>query len=294
MMKRFLLILIIPIILISNNKVESAPSNFFFISAIEKFSDEYRFVGLSSFFINDEEIYVADNGGSNIYIFDLDGLPIFQFGKEKGITLPIDIFVYNNYIYISEEGKDFIEILNMRGEKTGKIEPPYEGFAPGKMAVSEKEGFFVVDRKTLNICVFNKDGKYQYNFGGRNLFNSIGGMDAKNGKIYVSVMSAEPVIRVFDIKGKYLTGFGHIGESDQNFSMPSGIKIDDKGIIWVVDAFRHRVVGFNIEGKKQGEFGIFGDPKKNLYFPLNVDFKDNTFYVIEKGRDRISMIKRVD
>ncbi|MBI3585039.1 MAG: NHL repeat-containing protein [Nitrospinae bacterium] len=292
MMKMSLLIFGILIILTS--KVESTPSNFYFISAIEKFSDEYRFEGLSSIFINDEELYVVDNGGNHIYIFNLDGSSVFQFGKEKGIALPIDVFVYNNYMYVSAEGKDFIEILNMRGEKIGKIEPPYEGFTPGKMAAIEREGFFVVDRKSLNICVFDRDGKYQYNFGGRNLFKSIGGIAAKNGKIYVSVMSADPVIRVFDTKGEYLTGFGHIGESDQNFSMPSGIKVDDNGNIWVVDAFKHRVIGFNIEGKKQNEFGISGNPKEDLYYPLGIDSKGDIFYVIEKGRGRISMFRRVD
>ena len=273
---------------------EPKPSNFYFISAIEKFSDDYRFEGLSSILINDEELYVVDNGGNHIYIFNLDGSSVFQFGKEKGIALPIDIFVYNNYIYVSAEGKDFIEILNMRGEKIGEIEPPYEGFAPGKMAAIEREGFFVVDRKSLNICAFDRDGKYQYKFGGRNLFKSIGGIAAKNGKIYVSVMSADPVIRIFDTKGEYLTGFGHIGESDQYFSMPSGIKVDDNGNIWVVDAFKHRVIGFNIEGKRQDEFGKSGNPKEDLYYPLSVDSKGDMFYVIEKGRGRISMFKRMD
>src|SRR3989338_4702183 len=117
------------------NVSESAPSGFYFFNAIEKFSDEYKFDGLSAIFISDEEFYVVDNGGNHIYIFNLDGAPVFQFGKEKGIELPIDVFVYNNYIYVSAEGKDFIEILNMRGEKTGKIESPYEGFTPGKMAI---------------------------------------------------------------------------------------------------------------------------------------------------------------
>ncbi len=289
------------------NVSESAPSGFYFFNAIEKFSDEYKFDGLSAIFISDEEFYVVDNGGNHIYIFNLDGAPVFQFGKEKGIELPIDVFVYNNYIYVSAEGKDFIEILNMRGEKTGKIESPYEGFTPGKMAILPPlhppltkggdggvEGFLVVDRNSLMICVFDRDGKYQYNFGGRNLFKSIGGIAAKNGKIYVSVMSAEPVIRVFDTKGEYLTGFGHIGESEQYFSMPSGIKVDDKGNIWVVDAFKHRVIGFNMEGEKQDEFGKSGNPKENLYYPLSLDSKGDIFYVVEKGRGRISMFKRVE
>lgn len=301
MMKKLLLACGILIIVIS--KVESAPSNFYFISAIDRFSDEYRFEGLSSIFIENDELYVVDNGGSNIYIFELDGTPVFQFGKEKGIVLPIDVIVYNNYIYVSGEGKDFIEILNMRGEKIGKIEPPYKEFAPGKMALLPPftkgengvvEGFLVVDRNSLKICIFDRDGKYQYNFGGRNMFKSIGGIAAKNGKIYVSVMSADPVIRVFDVKGKYITGFGHIGESEQNFSMPSGIKVDDDGMIWVVDAFKHRVMGFNDEGKRLSGFGIYGNSAENLYYPLGIDFKGENFYVVEKGRGRVSMFKRVE
>ena len=292
MMKRFFLTCGILIILIA--KVESAPSSFYFISAIDRFSDEYRFEGLSSIFIEDDELYVVDNGGNNIYIFELDGTPVFRFGKEKGVSSPIDIFVSNNYIYMSGEGKNYIEIFNIRGEKVGSIEPPYEGFTPGKMAVMDGVGFLVVDRNSLKICVFDKDGKYQFNFGGRNLFKSIGGIAAKSGKIYVSVMSADPVVRIFDTKGEYLAGFGHIGEGEQNFSMPSGIKVDDDGMIWVVDAFKHRVTGFNDEGERLSGFGIYGNSRENLYYPLGIDFKGENFYVVEKGRGRVSMFKKVE
>lgn len=286
--------LIVMLIFTISNRAESNSSKILFLNSIDRFSDDYRFEGLSSIFISDDEIFVADNGGNNIYIFDLDGTPIFQFGKEKGVLLPIDIFVANNYIYISEEGKDSVQIFNMRGEKIGKINPPYDGFTPGKMAVMEGEGFFVIDRNSLKICVFDKDGKYKYSFGGRNLFKSIGGIAARDGKIYISVISSDPAVRVFDIKGNYITGFGHIGEGDQNFSMPSGIRVDDAGVIWVVDAFKHRISGFNNEGKKWNEFGFFGNPKEDLYFPLSVDFKGENFYVIEKGRGRISMFKRME
>lgn len=278
---------------------ESNSSKILFVNAIDRFSDEYRFEGLSSIFIYDDELYVVDNGGSHIYIFGLDGTPIFQFGKEKGVFSPIDVFVSNNYIYVSGEGKNSIDIFNIRGEKLGSIEPPYDGFTPGKMALIPPltkgiEGFLVVDRNSLKICVFDNDGKYQYNFGGRNFLKSIGGIAVKDGKVYVSDINSDPAIRIFDIKGKYITGFGHIGEGEQNFSMPSGIKVDNNGMIWVVDAFKHRVTGFNDEGKKMNWFGIYGNPMEDLYYPLGIDFKGENFYVVEKGRGRVSMFKRVE
>lgn len=286
----FIIIILFAII----ETAESNPANILFFKAIDRFSDEYRFEGLSSIFIDDDELYVVDNGGSHIYIFELDGTPVFHFGKENGVSSPIDIFVSNNYIYVSGEGKDYIEIFNIRGEKLGSIEPPYEGFSPGKMAVMEGVGFLVIDRNSLKICMFGTDGKYQYNFGGRSYLKSIGGIAAKGGKVYVSDIGSDPAIRVFDVKGKYITGFGHIGEGEQNFSMPSGIKVDNDGTIWVVDAFKHRVTGFNDEGKRMNGFGIYGNPREDLYYPLDIDFKGENFYVVEKGRGRVSMFKRVE
>lgn len=299
MLKRFLkfikAVVILSIISITIVEAgESVPAKFYFINAMEKFSDEYRFKGLSSLYLYDEELYVVDNEGGQIYIFGTKGEPVFQFGREKGIGFPIDIFVFNSLIYISEERKNDIEIFNMRGEKVGKIDPPYIGFSPGNMAIMEGDGFFVVDRNSLKICVFDRDGKYKYNFGGRNLFKSVSGIAVKNGKVYISVADSEPVVRVFDATGKYITGFGRIGEGPEAFSMPSGIRVDNNEIIWVVDAFKHKVMGFDIEGKKQNEFGNYGNPREDLYYPVKIDFNEDTFYVLEKGRGRVSMFRRMD
>ena len=278
----------IAIILVPGSRGASAKTEFILFNTIESFSEEYKFESLSSFFISGEELYIADNAGKRIYIFGIDGTPIFQFGKEKGLGRPIDLFVFEDRIYVSQQGKNTIEIFNIRGDRIGKIDPPPDGFMPDRMALMEDGGFLAVDKSTLKIYIFDKHGKYLYNFGGRDVFRSMGGIATKGDKIYVTVMDSHPLIRVFDTKGKYLTGFGEIGDSKELFSMPTGIKVDDQGAIWVVDAFRHTVAEFNQNGKRLDAFGGFG----TLYYPISVDFKGDLFFVLDNDKRRISVFKR--
>lgn len=274
-------------------RAESAAPKFYFFSSIEGFSKEYPFEGLSSFYLYGEEIFVADKTGSRIYIFDLDGTPLFQFGKEKGVASPIDLFVSNNRIYVSQKDKGAIEIFNMRGDPVKKIARPVESFSPGWMTPLEEGGFLAVDRNTMEIFVFDGEDNFSYSFGGRYLFGSLGGLVAHNGNVYITVMDSSPVLRVFDIQGNYKTGFGAIGEGKDNFSMPSGVGVGPKGVIWIVDGFKHRVAGFDKEGKLVSDFGSFGRRNGFLNYPLNIDFNGDLYYVLEKGkRGRISVFKR--
>ena len=288
-MRCLIIVLILLIAGTGNPANSSAASNVYFLSTIDRFSDEYPFEGLSAVFVYNEELYVADNAGSRIYIFDLDGIPLFQFGKEKGLARPVDLVVLNNRIYVSQEGTETIEIFNMRGDNIGKVDPPFKGFSPGKMTPIEGRGFFAVDKITLKVCAFDNNGKYQYNFGGRDVFRSMGGIAVWKGRVYITVMDSMPLIRVFDLKGNYQTGFGRIGDSKEFFSMPAGVNVDNEGIIWVVDAFRHKVSAYNQEGRKQNEFGGSGRFLGSLDYPQDIEISGDRFYVLEKGRNRISL-----
>ena len=63
------------------------------------------------------EIYLADSGKKELYIFDLSGTPLFRISKASGILNPLDIVVRSNLIYLSQEGKDHIDVLDYRGEQ---------------------------------------------------------------------------------------------------------------------------------------------------------------------------------
>lgn len=287
-LKRLFLVFIITFVL--GLRAGSAQTGFFFMNTINTFSNEYPFQNLSALFVDGEELYVSDYGGSRIYVFELDGTPIFQFGKEKGLGKPIDFFVFNDKIFVILEGKSAIEVFNIRGDRIGKINPPFEGFVPHRFALRDGGGFFVTGKFSKKICAFDNKGKYLYNFGGRNVLKSMGGIATKGEKVYLTVMDSAPLIRVFDIKGKYLGGFGRIGENLELFSMPSGIKVDDQGRIWVVDAFKHSVRAFDEKGKILNRFGGPG----TLNYPIDIDFSKDVFFILEKEMNQISMFKRED
>jgi DNA-binding beta-propeller fold protein YncE len=78
-------------------------------------------------------------------------------------------------------------------------------------------------------------------------------------RVYVFHRGPKPVL-VFDRDGKFLRSWG-----DEHLKTPHGLRIDDKGNIWVTDIGNHQVMKFDPDGKlllslgKKGEAGVGDD-----------------------------------
>ena len=61
----------------------------------------------SAIFIDKEhgEIYLADSTSGDIFVFGLDGSPIFRLGFKQGIGNPTDILVRDDNIYRAQESR---------------------------------------------------------------------------------------------------------------------------------------------------------------------------------------------
>jgi len=51
-------------------------------------------------------------------------------------------------------------------------------------------------------------------------------------------------VQIFDRAGQLLMAFGGSGDGPGEFSLPSGITIDDRDRIWVADSYNRRVQVF--------------------------------------------------
>lgn len=223
------------------------------------------------------EIYVADTGAHRIGIFDLRGMPLFSFSDAEHLREPRRVAVMKDgRILVSDQDRSRIKIFSYRGEFLSHLVPPgSDAAAPilGAVTVDAEGNVYVGDDAAGQVVVFDRDLKYRFRFGTRGeeqgQFRSIGAIAVAEKAIAVVDHVGTPV-QLFDRAGNFLRGWGAHDMGAQNFSLPVGVAIDEKGRVIVVDALRHEIKAFQQDGKFIGRFGGVGRGPGNVTYPSDV------------------------
>jgi tripartite motif-containing protein 71 len=267
---------------------------------IDESSEGQKFAAPMGVFYDKQhnEIYIADTGNNKVDVFDANGQPHFQIHTAHGLEAPIDVVVdANSQIYISQMGKNFLQSFDFRGRHLANLYGPEDApFKPGRMCLDAQGRLYVVDRVEARIIVYDPEGSFQFQFGGKGegqgKFRLISGIAVDSvGRIYVADSRQQPV-QIFDRDGNFLRAFGRHGSSVEEFSFPGGIHIDQNDRIWIVDTFRHQVKVFSSDGSFLFHLGEFGTEAGQLFFPIDIALDQyGKIYVLEKGANRLQVFE---
>lgn len=155
-----------------------------------------------------QRIYLVDNGGSKVAVFDLEGKYLLSFGKH--------------------------------GDKDGEF------IRPSPIAMTRKGEIVVGDVLNARIQIFDGEGRFLKKFGqrgdGAGDFQVIKGVAVdSDDNIYVTDGKANKV-KIFNVSGELLMSFGApysvpktYKESPGGFLLPQGIFIDSTDTIYIAD-----------------------------------------------------------
>ncbi len=268
-----------------------------YLFSVDGFSKEQKFAApMGVFYDKDhDEIYVADTGNNQVDVFDVEGQPLFQLTATYELKTPIDVAVSpSGQIYISQMGKNYLEIFDFRGNHLADLyAPDHATIKPGRICFDSDGRFYMSDREGGKILVYDAEGNFQFQFGGKGEGNGkfylISGIDVdSSGRIYVSDSMQIPV-QVFDRNGNFLSSYGSRGPRESEFSLPGSIYIDKKDRIWIVDTFRHHIKVFGTNGELLFQLGTYGISESQLFFPIDIalDEERGRIYILEKGANRL-------
>ena len=156
-----------------------------------------------------------------------------------------------------------------------------------------KNTVYAVDTYNHRVQVFNRDGKYLFQFGsygsGKGQFRNPYSI-AKDASGYVYVTdSGNSRIQKFDSAGRLVREFGSYGGLPGQLNNPEGIAVDSAGSsVYVVDMNNHRVQEFDRDGryiKQWGQRGS-GDGQFRNASQISVDTTGNV-YVVDSGNARV-------
>lgn len=177
-----------------------------------------------------ENLYIADSTGSVIHIMGLKSREYTQFYK-----------------------------INKRDRLISPI---------GLAVIDEK--IFVADSSLAKICVFDKMGRYLFNFGSDILQRPSGLACSKiQQKLYVSDAKLHQV-HVFDIQGRYLGAIGEQGDKRSGFNCPTQLWVDKEDKLYVSDTLNYRIQIFSAEGKHLLSIGEHGNRPGYFAHPCGV------------------------
>lgn len=203
----------------------------------------------------DGNVYVADLYNSNISVFDQKGNFLRYFTEKDSqnqvITSPGGLRIYDDILYVTDIQKHKVFVFDLEGNKLLEIGEPGSGdgqfVAPNNVALDKDKNIYVSDSGNNRVQIFDKDGKFvkiingSSDGKGQSIFiNPRGiGVDGKGNLFVVSNITHN--VYVFDKDGNQETVFGGMGTEDNQFYLPNGLFIDDRGTVYVTDTVNQRV-----------------------------------------------------
>ncbi len=238
------------------------------------------------------EVYVVDNERDEIFIFDQTGTPIFRFGVKAGkrvLTTPIDLVVRDGLIYVSQEGKPYIEVFDQMGNSLKRITFQVESFAPGNMDIDQDGNIYVVNRKLGECYVLDAQDMVVRTIGKG--LKSLSGVAVGTDEVYLITPfpSRTRVINVYTLRGEFIAGFEQIDSRGGTLMLPVAGKVDSQENLWLVDSLKGIQI-YDAHYKKISYFGRLETRRKMLRHPVDIDFSlSGMIYVVDKETKSVSV-----
>ena len=217
---------------------------------------------------NSGKVYVADSGNSKVQVFSKHGSFIKEFripSKNGTPSEPTDVAVdesrnrcyvvdnNNHYILVYDlSSLDLLKIYGRPGTERREFRFPF-------LITTDRDGdLYTVDVINTRVQVLNPEGLFVFNIGGWGVekgefFRPKGVAVDKNKRVYVSD-SYMGVIQVFASTGEFYSALGDPAKGKViKFKTPTGIFIDDKNRLYVVEMFAQKVSVYSIEDDSKYE-----------------------------------------
>lgn len=163
---------------------------------------------------------------------------------------------------------------------------------PVALAIVARQ-LFVADSSLAKICVFDRDGNFQFSFGQERLKRPSGiAYWPEGGKVYVSD-TARHVVDVFSRSGEFIYKIGSRGLEPGQFNFPTQLWVDHSGRVYVSDTLNYRIQVFSSEGEFLFTFGRQGDRPGNFAHPCGVATDSfGNIYVTDRQFENVQIFDR--
>jgi sugar lactone lactonase YvrE len=212
-------------------------------------------------------LWVLDGSKKRIIKLKPDFTEEYSFGaagkREGYFNNPSDLIITSTgTVYIADKGNKRIQIFSSDGVFIRVIgaapkgaKPEEQGFvmSPVAMAIDSEDMLFVLDDKKSSVIVYDAEGKYSHEFGGKRKDNNkpifMKPMDLAVSDDEIFILDAgKNIVLVFNKKGKRLRSFGSPGKPKDKgrgeFVKPASIALKNSIEFFISDLGSSRIQRF--------------------------------------------------
>lgn len=253
-----------------------------------------------------EKLYIADPAMAAVYRVDFVENRMQEFlyeseggffsGGEKYFNNPIDVVSNGEKIFVSDSRKQKVFVFSKEGKFMEQIAGKQLKRPTGLGLDAKNNRLYVSDTLGNKIYIYNTENyKLVKSFGQRGgnpgEFNYPIDISVRNNKVYISD-SMNFRVQIFDLDGKFISEFGHLGDGSGDFARPKGIAVDSDGNIYVVDALFGVVQIFNEKGQLLMAFGREGQKLGEFWLPTGIYIDDqDKIYVADSYNHRVQIFE---
>ena len=211
----------------------------------------------------DGSVYVADTWNHRIQKFTADGQFLKMWGyfgqaeAPDAFWGPRSVVVDDqNRVYVTDTGNKRIAVFSSEGEfitqfGTTGVEPG-QFDEPVGLAIDSQGNLYVADTWNQRVQIFSPDSNGNYAFTkqwkvygwfGQSLDNKPYLAVGDQGQVYITDPESYRIME-YSNDGEALRSWNGLGQSQDNFSMPVGITVDNQGRIWTVDSGNNYLIRF--------------------------------------------------
>jgi DNA-binding beta-propeller fold protein YncE len=200
-------------------------------------------------------VYVADLYNNRISIFDSKGKFLNYFTdknkKPDFLKSPGGLRIYDNHLWVTDIQLGKVFEFNLNGKKLLEISTATAKDdtlnAPNAVAIDSNQNIYVSDTGNQRLVVYDKNGKFKRIINGSidgkgdSKFVNPRGIGVEANGTLLMVDNMTHYVYGFDKNGKQVFQIGGLGADKDQFYLPNGLFVDDKGEVLITDTVNQRV-----------------------------------------------------
>lgn len=206
----------------------------------------------------DGNLYVADSGNARIEVFSPKGSLLYYFPTEDSevkLDRPLALDVFKGEVYVAIRGG--VYVFTTKGKFARRLGEAGRSAGqidgPNGIKAADDGTVYVTDGLNMTLTAFSSEGKVKW------------------------------------VAGSVPAG---VSEGQRRFGLPAGIDLDEKGNIYVVDAFHFTIQVYSPAGKRLAEVGSMGNGPGSFYFARGIAVAPNgLIYVADSNNGRVQAIR---
>jgi outer membrane protein assembly factor BamB len=253
------------------------------------------------------DIYIIDSNNKRIICTDSNGKPKFTFGNgmyedqkdsppDGAFLFPFAIDVDNKgNVYVTDVMVNDIQVFTADGKYVKRIRITLEGdqkpFRSNGLVVFDDGKILCSDVGNHRILILDNNGTIlnQFNAGAKFLANYPNGVAMIDDETFVFANPVLGQVVISKMNGDVIKVFGQPGTDAGMFARPTGVWVDESGLIWVTDNMGATIQAFNQEGEVKIAFRddkLIKDNAKILK-PRGIVVKNGVIYVVNGATSKL-------